>query len=199
VSDDSSTETTYDIVRNRKTGKVFLVLDDSLEDRYELMTPVGDVKILPSVLFDAEPQTVRASDVPQGLLQALQDRERKLIEAERLAEERKRQAAMAPPKVEKVPPKSAPRKRRSKEPERGAPGVRAVWKSDRLTFYRHKISPLKFNQKFRIEFYDGGAFEITKGDFDSHFNDVVMSPSYRSEGHYTYPDFPEKARKYMKN
>jgi hypothetical protein len=203
LSDDSSTdanvETTYDVVRNRKTSKMFLVLDDSHGDRYELMTPAGDVKILPSVLFDGEPVTIKESEVPADLVQALRDREQRIIDAERLAAERERQAKLAPARKTIVPAKKAPRRRSQKQPEKGQPGVKAVWKSDRLTFYRHKISPLKFNQKFRIEFYEGGAFEITKAEFESHFNDVVMSPSYRSEGHYSYSQFPEKARKYMKN
>jgi len=39
---------------------------------------------------------------------------------------------------------------------------------------------------------------MTKEEFLLQFNDAVMSPSYRSDGLYTYPQIPEKAWRYRK-
>ena len=196
MTDSAKPESIFEVVRNRKTGKLFLILDDSLDDRYQLITPSGDTKILPSILFEGDPVTVKETDLLPEQVEALRDRERRLIEGERITEERQRHQIETPKREPAVV--KTPRRRSPKQPERGPPGVMSTWKSDRLTFYRHKISPLKFNQKFRIEFYNGGIFEISKGDFESAFNDVVMSPSYRSEGHFSYPEIPEKARKFFK-
>lgn len=92
---------------------------------------------------------------------------------------------------------SAPRKPREPQlPVRR--GLGASWIAPRLTFYRHKIDPLHAKQSFKISIEGSGEFEITKEEFLAQFNDVVMSPSYRADGLYSYPAIPDKARRYFK-
>jgi hypothetical protein len=67
-----------------------------------------------------------------------------------------------------------------------------------LTFYRHKIDPLDPKQTFKIVVEGIGSFEISKEDFVAQFNDVMMSPSYRAEGLFSYREVPEKAKRYIK-
>ena len=77
-------------------------------------------------------------------------------------------------------------------------GLGAAWTSPRLTFYKHKIEPLHAKQSFKVSVDGTGDFEMTKEEFLLQFNDAVMSPSYRSDGLYTYAQIPEKAWRYRK-
>ena len=77
-------------------------------------------------------------------------------------------------------------------------GLGAAWNSPRLSFYKHKIEPLQPKQTFRITVEGTGCFEISKEEFLANFNDVVMSPSYRADGLFTYPSVPDKAKRYLR-
>ncbi len=103
---------------------------------------------------------------------------------------------LPPPRVNVAAP-VAKRSKAPKEPVRR--GLGATWDSPRLSFYRHKIDPLHAKQTFRIKVEGVGEFEISKEEFLLQFNDVVMSPSYRSDGLYTYTSWPEKAKKYLRS
>jgi hypothetical protein len=70
------------------------------------------------------------------------------------------------------------------------------WTSPRLTFYKHKIDPLRDDQFFRIHLEDGRSYKMKKADFLRDFNEVVVSDEYWKEGAYSYKELPEKVDKF---
>lgn len=196
--------TSIDAVRNRKTQKLFILVDDSLDMRYKVINPSGEVLILPDLLFDEDPVTVPADQFSEEFSPVQLDALDKYLERKAIEEARERQQAQeaaAEPKVperKKIAPatkKSAPKG--PKIPPRR--GLGATWSAPRLTFYRHKIDPLDPKQTFKIVVEGLGSFEISKEDFVAQFNDVMMSPSYRAEGLFSYREVPEKAKRYIKS
>jgi hypothetical protein len=190
-------------VQNRKNQKLFIIVDDSLGTRYKVINPAGEVIVLPDLLFEEDP-----IEVPNGEFADHFTPEQR-TSLERFLDEQAARAALeasrpkAPPRApepERVP--AARPRREGKLTARHQPsrtGLGASWSSPRLTFYKHKIEPLQMKQSFKIVIDGTGEFVITKEEFLAQFNDVVMSPSYRSEGHYTYSKFPEKAQRYLKS
>lgn len=192
---------TIESVRNRKNGKLFVIVDDTLESRYKLINPQGEMIILPDLLFDEDPITVPKSEFEAEFSpEQLEALEKHLIKQAALA------AAEAlrptPPRVVETVREAPARKPRSmgkavpKTSTRS--GLGAQWNSPRLSFYKHKIDPLQPKQTMRITVEGLGVFEISKEDFLNTFNEVVMSPSYRADGLYTYPSMPEKAKRFLR-
>lgn len=185
-------------VRNRKNGKLFIILDDTLEARYKVINPAGEMLILPDLLFDEDPVTVG----PDAMAESFSPEQ--LSALEKFLEKQAAEAARPPPppRREVVVAEEAPKSRRplSKAVPKASPrvGLGAQWSAPRLSFYKHKIEPLSLKQTFRIMVDGFGTFELSKEDFLALFNDVVMSPSYRKDGLYTYPDVPEKAMRFLK-
>lgn len=192
-------ESFIEAVRNRKTQKLFIVVDDTLEMRYKVINPAGEVLVLPDALFDEDPITVPANQF------TVEFSPEQLTMLERFNEQVAAQARIAPRPPEPTRAAEAPRKRdaSSRRPKASAGpikrGLGATWSSPRLTFYKHKIEPLHGKQTFRVTVEGKGDFEISKEDFLLQFNDVVMSMSYRSDGQYTYPSIPDKARRFLKS
>lgn len=188
-------------VQNRKNQKLFIVVDDTLGTRYKVINPAGEVIVLPDLLFEEDPLEVPAAEFDTQFTQ-----EQKSALERYLAEQDARALLEAsrpkpPPRAAEPERPAAPRPRReSKLTARHQPsrtGLGASWNAPRLTFYKHKIEPLQMKQSFKIIIDGTGEFVITKEEFLAQFNDVVMSPSYRSEGHFTYLKFPEKAERYL--
>lgn len=69
---------------------------------------------------------------------------------------------------------------------------RVVYEHSRLCFIREYIEPLGVNERFRVV-TAVGTFEMTRGDFERVFANVVESKSYRLHGMYHYPVVPSKA------
>lgn len=192
-------ESIIETVRNRKTQKLFILVDDSLELRLKVINPAGEVLVLPEQLFDEDRLMISQERF------ATEFTPEQLSSLERFNTQVAAQARAAAPKLdaptrsESTPkPRSTAPKRERRGPEQTRRGLGASWASPRLTFYRHKIEPLHAKQTFRITVDGLGDFEISKEEFLAQFNDVVMSPSYRAEGLYSYQAFPEKARRYIK-
>lgn len=192
-------ESYIEAVKNRKTQKLFILIDDSFDLRFRVINPQGEVLFLPDALFEDDRVTVEADKyqnefTPEQLSAlerfnnqvAAQAREDNIIKT-------------SEPEVSSPSPKkpSTPRKR-SSESRPSRHGLGATWNSPNLTFYKHLIEPLHGKQTFKIKVDGSGEFEISKEDFLTIFNDVVMSPSYRSDGLFSYREIPEKARKYFK-
>lgn len=190
-------EPSVEAVRNRKTLKLFILVDDSLDMRYKVINPAGETLILPDTLFDEDPVTVTSASYTAEFtteqMAAYKDYRIKEADAARKQAERKPE----PVRTVVVPPKAAPARKKA-PPQPTKRGLGASWSSPKLTFYKHKIEPLGPKQTFRISIDGVGQFEISKEDFLAHFNDVVMSQKYRAEGYYTYPSLPDKAGKYIK-
>ena len=194
---------TVEAVRNRKTQKLFIVVDDTLDARYRVINPGGEVLTLPDLLFDEDPITVPSAEFDaeftDSQLSALTKHLERQAEADRDAAKSHQAKASRPQATVVEAP--APKRRVSKSTGRGTPGPRgivATWQAPRLAFYRHKIDPLASTQSFRVVVDGTGTFEMTKEEFLAVFNDVVMSPSYRSDGHFSYPQVPPKAMRYKK-
>lgn len=193
-------ESIIEAVRNRKTHKLFILVDDTLEMRYKVINPSGEVLVLPDALFDEDPLSVPADQF------ASEFTPEQLTALERFNTQVAAQARItAPPEPVKSDTStrkpSSPRRASSSRPAPGTMrrGLGATWSSPRLTFYKHKIEPLHAKERFRIAVEGHGEYEFSKEEFLAQFNDVVMSPTYRSEGHYSYPAIPEKARRFLKS
>lgn len=192
--------TTIDAVKNRKTQKYFVLVDDTLETRYKVINPTGEILILPDLLFEDDPVTVAADFFAEHFTPAqLESLQKYTVKMASIVQAPKR----PPPEPKRIvaESKSEPRKRAAapKKKPTSRRGVGASWSAPRLTFYRHKIEPLDLTQSFRVEVQGVGIFEITKEDFLSNFNDAVMSPSYRADGLHVYKELPERAKKYLKS
>ena len=194
-------EQPIDAVRNRKTLRLFIVVDDTLDRRYKVVNPSGEVLILPDLLFEEDPITVTPDQfatefTPEQLAAFAEHSEKAAVQAA-LA---KAAAARAPePRRVVAEPAKRPKTKRQATPVQSRRGLGASWTAPRLTFYKHKIEPLHPKQSFKITVEGNGEFELTKEEFVAQFNDVMMSPSYRSDGLYTYPQIPEKMQRYRKS
>ena len=203
---DMSQHQIIEAVRNRKTAKLFILVDDSVEMRYKVINPAGEVLILPDLLFEEDPCTVTGDAIAEEFspeqLEALERYQEKAAAAAAAAAASARAQAERPPVVKRAEPKAAPRTPRSPKRETSASsskrGLGATWNAPRLTFFRHKIDPLGPKQTFRILVEGAGEFELTKEEFLAHFNDVCMSATYRAEGLFSYPKVPEKALRYLR-
>lgn len=196
-----------DAVRNRKTGKLFILVDDSLGTHFRVVNPTGEILTLPDLLFDDEQTVIAEGDAPGAFTEEQLKAFSNYLDAEANAPRPK----PAPVSASGSHGDSPQRKRLASTPSRRsasstskssrAPGPRGVvvtWSSPRLAFYRHKIEPLGSHQSFRVQVDGVGPFEIPKEEFLAVFNDVVMSPSYRREGFFSYPEIPDKARRFLK-
>jgi len=194
-----------DAVRNRKNLKLFIVVDDSLDFRYKVINPSGEVLILPDLLFDDDPVVVQPDDfatefTPEQMTAYGEHLTKQAAQAEAAKLAASRPRPEVPPRRIVAEPAARPKSRRQPSaPRETKRGLGAAWSAPRLTFYKHKIEPLHPKQSFKITVEGNGDFEITKEDFLAHFNDVIMSPSYRAEGLYTYSQIPEKALRYRKS
>ena len=194
-------------VRNKQSGKLFVLLDDSHGVAFKLVNPAGQIVNLPARLFDEEALVLTAGEpdseiTPEQLITMGEFNARAAASAENEI-----QRLAAPPKAPSVAPSRSssssaagpvrrPKSEKSKSAQYRMPPV--TWSATRLTFYRHKIQPLAPHQTLCITVDGVGDFEMTKEDFLSAFNDVVMAPSYRSEGIFSYPEVPEKALRFLK-
>ena len=170
--------------------------------RYKVINPSGEVLILPDLLFDEDPVSVTPDQVEVEFTPVQLDAHIKFLERKALEEARERmqpkivQDEERAPERKRVPTPKKSTPRASKMPSRR--GLGATWSAPRLTFYRHKIEPLDMKQTFKIVVEGTGSFEISKEDFVAHFNDVMMSPTYRAEGLFSYREIPDKAKRYLK-
>jgi hypothetical protein len=195
-------ETALEAVRNRKTNKLFILVDDTLGTRYKVINPAGEVLILPDLLFAEDPITVQPTDFAAEFSEIQLDAFVKYQEKAAAQEALARAAALRAPEPRRIDPEPEKKKRTPSARKEPTPptrrGLGAAWTSPRLTFYKHKIEPLHAKQSFKVSVDGTGDFEMTKEEFLLQFNDAVMSPSYRSDGLYTYPQIPEKAWRYRK-
>jgi hypothetical protein len=203
-------------LRNRKTQKLFICLEaaDS-PGTVRVINPGGDILVVREDLFDLEPVEVPISDLagfytPEQVAawqeyQSEEDQRRKAQEDRRRfdEQERTRQTQGGGPSKSLSPTgressrESAPRRRAT--PVKVIPGrVMADWNSERLVFYRHKIEPLRPSDQFQIKIQGVGVFQITKVDFLRVFNNVVMSPQYRSQGMFSYDQIPDEAKPFIR-
>lgn len=185
---------------NKQTKKFFILLDDSKFPKMKVIIPSGEVKDLPEAIFNEDPELIEPSEVPakftseqlDGLIayRVQQDELAKQIEAEKARKQELLQQKISSPRPVK--------KTRSAPQDYGRSVIAARWETPRLTFYKHRIEPLRGKQSFEITIDGHGVYEISKDDFQKDFNDVIMNSQYRTEGIFTYAEIPDKMMKYKK-
>jgi hypothetical protein len=197
---------TIEGVRNLKSGKLFVLVDDK-GALLQVINPQGEILNLPVGLFDEDPIIVSSDEfATQFTAEQVETLKTFNQQAAARAENEKQQLSAPPPTQRPQPPRpnssagSGPVKRpRSTKPAPSHYRMPPVtWSGTKLIFYRHKIQPLGPYQTMRIDVEDVGSFELTKEDFLAYFNDVVMTPSYQREGLFSYPEIPEKAKRFLK-
>lgn len=193
----------FELIKHLKSNKYFVLLDDSRFDRWKVINPAGAKLAMPVEQFDEEPELMTLDEAAPHLTDAQLDAAKKEYANDEsqaaqmvAAMERQKEQAAAPARATS-PSTSRPRKKREKVDNRT--GLGATWSSSGLTFYRHHIDPLGPKQSFRISTDSSGTIQMTKSEFQSVFNDVIMSPKYRQDGFFTYDQVPEKAKKFIKS
>jgi hypothetical protein len=73
--------------------------------------------------------------------------------------------------------------------------VKVAYKYSRLCFKRKVIDALAAEDEFRVE-TPGGAFQLSKADFETDFGQIAKTASWKKLGFYSYPVVPSKAEKY---
>jgi hypothetical protein len=194
-----------EVVKNLKSGKMFILVDSN-DSRLQVITPEGKMASLPEKIFDEEPLLLENDQIQVELSGEQITAFEKLsksdeIEAKNRAEDKELKAAAdAAAETRQVASSSGPAKPRAKRKPKADPrtGIAARWKAPRLSFYRNHIDPLGPKQSFIITVNESDQYQMTKAQFESTFNEVVMSKTYIREGLFTYDAIPEKASQYLK-
>ena len=208
-------------LRNRKTQKLFICLEAaSSPGKVRVINPDGDILVVMEELFDLEPVEVPLGEVERFFTAEqitcwrtylTDEAERRRLDAER---EARTPSAPSEP-VRRVGSGSAggsgargdrggegtrSTRKPAATPVKVVPGrIAANWSAERLVFYRHKIDPLRPAEQFQVKIHGVGTFQITKADFQRVFNNVIMSPQYRSQGMFSYDQIPDEARAFIRS
>ena len=198
---------------NERTGKFFIVLDwdGGEEGKIKVINPLGDILDVPTVIFKVdEPRTVTQHDfvstfsAEQVLKLERWEQERFAIdEKKRLQRSARSSQSSASTSAKTAAPKPRSGSSRTEgliNKSTSSAGRRATvqWSADTLVFYRHKIESLKPNDVFAVVIEGKGTFQMTKAEFQRKFNNIIMSPEYRSQGIYRYSEIPEDALAFIK-
>jgi hypothetical protein len=204
-------------LRNRKTQKLFICLEAAASPgKVRVINPGGDILVVMEELFDLEPVEVLVGDVEAFFTgeqvtswrtYLADEAERRRLDAERearlpstsaISSTRSESARRASPADRGTSTPRAPRKAAA-TPVKVVPGrIAANWASERLVFYRHRIDPLRPSEQFQVKIQGVGTFQITKADFQRIFNNVIMSPQYRSQGMFSYEQVPDEAMPFIR-
>ena len=190
-------------LRNLRNGKLFICLEAAESPgKVKVINPEGSTLVVMEELFDLEPVMVQVAEQTRHFTSA---------QIEALEKYRKEQAELAqwrrdnPQRVILDDPEDRAERRGSSTPTERKPRkklapllnvkgrVVAEWKADGLTFYRHRIEPLREIESFVVHVEGQGSFKMTKAEFQRVFNNVVMSAAYRTHGIFTYPSIPAEA------
>lgn len=192
-------------VKNLKSQKVFILVGER-DGRFRLVSESGEVMLLPAHLFGLDRTVLSAQEAAEQFSSTqLQQYERQL---EKMAEEAEKVDKNLPYIVAKSSSAPATRSRtktlggksagKTSTSRSGSGRIVRAWNAPRLTFYRNKIHDLKPQDVIQIVIEGEGTFVISREDFDRNFNDVIVSPEFKSQGLFTYPQIPEKARRFFR-
>ncbi len=166
-------------VKNKKTQKYFIFVEEVRANQVKLINPAGQVLTVPAEIFEAV-EDVTVGDFDSAFTADQMKAADKIFKS---SSKGTRKTTTRKKKVKKTTSRT---------------GLGATWSSAKLTFYKFKIEPLDPKQTFKINVDGYGDFEISKEDFQSVFSDVILSKDYVREGSFTFPEFPDKAKKYLK-
>jgi len=180
------------VLKNQKSSKYFIIIDDDLPSfKVRVVNPSGDIINLPKTLFHPEIIEIDSSKFLKNLNEKqidaythYQDRQKLLASSNRTTSRHQIK-------------KKSSKQYRSKNP-RETGGIRTTWKSLKLTFYKHKIAPLKSKDRFIILTEEKGKLIMSRSEFEQTFSEVLLAKEYRIDGFFSYHTFPEKAKKFLK-
>lgn len=188
-------------VKNKKTQKLFiLVPEDASGGRVRVINLNGNSVLMERHFFEDEVLNIEEDRFPDSFtaeqiagLSRLKQRISDQAERERLAKEKQSLKSTRATTTRR----STAKKGRvlSKATKIGA--IMDQWTSATLIFYRHKIHPLRANDRFCIHVEGHGRFIMSKDQFERTFNEVLMSPKYRQDGIYVYDSIPQRAFQYL--
>lgn len=187
------------LYRHLKSGAHYIFIEE-LGERLRLVDQAGAFVVMPAMLFDEEPVVINLIQETLDLGPSQIGTYRKYSADQAAQHQRAEQAAkMAKREVQRVA--EAPRPRAKPQPSllSQRTGVAAVWSGAVLCFYRPQIDRLGPKQSFKVSVDGVGDFVMTKNDFLSSFSDVILSPKYKQDGYFAYPEIPEKARRFMQS
>lgn len=169
-----------EIVENKKSGSIFVYLEQKSGINISVINPDGNVIDVPSIIFN-EKRSISS------------------VEANSLLTTAQVKALNAKPKRQSKDGGKTTRTiaKRKKKTKGSKVGLGAEWTSSRLTFYKHKIEPLDLKQWFVIDVESVGKIKMTREEFNSEFMDVILKEDYWKHGSYAYLSFPEKAEKFI--
>jgi hypothetical protein len=195
-----------DILKNRRNGQIFILIEDNLVGRVQVISPNGETLSMPTNMFEEDSDVLEGDAILKELSQEQLDAYHKYqeelnksveLETERrkeMIQKAKVQAQLPPPK-----PRSSTTRAKVVKQTRSPQAKQIIWSSTKLTFYRHRIEPLHLNHKFTIQVYDIGLYEMTREQFNQVFSDVILSSAYKQNGLFSYDDIPEKAQRFLKS
>ncbi len=197
---------------NDRTGKFFIVVDwDAGEDRMvRVINPTGMILNVSVVLFSNsdDAQVINQSDFAKTFSpEQLVTLER--WEQDRFASDEKNRLQRAARSSQQTPaPKSSVARPRAgstrkeglidKSSSSTGRRPKIQWTADSLVFYRHKIDSLAANEVFAVVIEGHGTFQMSKAEFKRKFNNIIMSPEYRTQGIFRYASIPDDALPYIK-
>ena len=196
---------------NERTGKFFIVVDwdGGEEGKVKVINPVGDILDVPTVIFKVDdPRSIAQTEfgtvfTPEQVSKLERyERERFSIDEKKRLERSARSSQSGGSTKTAAPRARAGSSRKEGLIDRNSSssGRRPTvqWSSETLVFYRHKIEGLKPNDVFAVVIAGHGTFQMTKAEFQRTFNNIIMSPEYRSQGMYRYASIPDEAIPFIK-
>lgn len=177
-----TTELTLMGAKNRTTQEFFIFLEACDRNQIKLINPAGKILTVPQHIFET-PVSIHANDFA------------KCFTAEQLSIVEKVKKAGG--NTTTATAKKKVTKKATKAKVSTKTGLGSTWTAPNLTFYKFKIEPLAPKQTFRIEMESGETFEISKGEFQKVFADIILSHEYSQEGSFSFPQMPDRARKYI--
>ena len=196
-------------MRNIKNGKLFICLEAcESPGRVRVVNPNGDILVVMEELFELEPIEVPEAKITETFTAAqlatldtwLKDQEE---EAERRRNEPQLPSEPDRPARRLVSPARPRTPSQKREPKnvvitKARGRIAAEWVCDRLTFYRHRIDPLQLSEQFVVKVEGEGDYQMTKAEFQRVFNNVIMSPTYRANGLFSYQATPPEAQPFLR-
>jgi hypothetical protein len=191
--------TVVDALKNRKSGRFFILLEDQLRGgQVRVINATGHAVVIPRELFETDAVQIAQEDFAanferEQILGLQRFRERQLEQAhseqDRVVKERTKRSTSG-----------TSRTSGAKTITRGGAtgGIVDRWQSPKLTFYRHRIGPLRSQDRFAVTVSGVGEFVMSRDEFEREFNEVIMSKGYRQEGFYSYSKPPEHAMKFLR-
>lgn len=200
----NTTRKTIEAMRNTRTDKLFVLLESADAARkVKVINPLGDVLDVSEVIFDQDVEIIEESQFTSSFTPEQLTSLGKYDEQSRLQQEARRAArSVRSESLGDSPVRrstaATTRRASSAGANAGSGRISATWKADKLTFYKHRIEPLKPKDLFAIEIDQLGDFVISKADFQRVFNNVIMSSDYRGGGIFAYSALPEEALPFLR-